>query len=198
MWLAIKNIFRRTSVLNKLAARRRFYTVSLADGDRIFKYINRVKQLTEELKAMDVTIVVEEVAMAVLNRLPPNYDTLIGLLDTMGDHAKLTLEFTKSRLIQEEQRSDVRELRNPSKVRTKDAALVGSSSEKSVGHTRDRGDNMCSRCNRPPGHVARYCRSKAYFGSGKSGFVIKKVGDTAQIVKEGNSGDKKDPVCLVG
>jgi hypothetical protein len=88
-------------------------------------------------------------------------------LDTMGDDAKLTLEFTKSRLIQE-QRSDERELRNPPKVKTEDAALVGNSSEKSVGHMRDRGDNMCFRCNKP-GHVAQHCRSKVYIDSGNSG-----------------------------
>jgi hypothetical protein len=43
MWLAIKNVFQRTSLLKKLAARRRFYTVSIADGERILTYINRVK-----------------------------------------------------------------------------------------------------------------------------------------------------------
>jgi hypothetical protein len=81
--------------------------------------------LTEELKAMGVTIDEEEVAMAVLNGFPPKYDHLIVALDTMGDDAKLTLEFTKRRLMQEEQRSDERELRNPSKVKTEDSALVG-------------------------------------------------------------------------
>jgi hypothetical protein len=133
----------------------------------------------------------------VLNGLPPKYDHLIVALDTMGDDAKLTLEFTKSRLMQEEQRSDERELRNPPKVETEDAALVGNSSEKSIGHMRGRGDNMCFRCNKP-GHVARYCRSKVYFDSGNSGYRNKKVGDTAQIVKgEGNSGDESDSVCVV-
>jgi hypothetical protein len=89
-------------------------------------------------------------------------------------------------------------LRNPSKVKTEDAALVGNSSEKSVCHMRDRGDNMCFRCNKP-GHVARYCRSKVHFDSGNSGYRNKKVGDTAQIVEEEkNSGDESDPVCLVG
>jgi hypothetical protein len=38
-------------------------------------YINGVKQLTEELKAMGVTIDEEELAMAVLNGLPPKYCT---------------------------------------------------------------------------------------------------------------------------
>jgi hypothetical protein len=136
--------------------------------------------------------------MAVLNGLPPKYDHLIVALDTMGDDAKLTLEFTKSRLMQEEQRSDERELRNPSRVKTEDAALVGNSSDKSAGHMRDRGDDMCFRCNKP-GHVARYCRSKVYFDSGNSGYRNKKVGDTAQVVKdEEHSGEQSDSVCLIG
>jgi hypothetical protein len=59
---------------------------------------------------MDVTIDEEEVAMAVLNGLPPKYDNLIVALDTICDDTKLTLEFTKSRSMQEEQSSDEREL----------------------------------------------------------------------------------------
>jgi hypothetical protein len=43
MWLAIKKVFQRTSFLNKLNARPRFYTVSMADGERTLTYINRVK-----------------------------------------------------------------------------------------------------------------------------------------------------------
>jgi hypothetical protein len=48
---------------------------------------------------MDVTIDEEEVAMAVMNGLPTKYDHLIVALDTMGDDAKLTLEFTESHLM---------------------------------------------------------------------------------------------------
>jgi gag-polypeptide of LTR copia-type len=82
---------------------------------------------------MGVTIDDKEVAMSVLNCLPPKYDHLIVALDTMGNDTKLTLEFTKSRLMQEEQKSNERELRNPSKVKTEDAELVENSSQKNVG-----------------------------------------------------------------
>jgi gag-polypeptide of LTR copia-type len=68
MWLAIKNVFQRLSLPNKLAARRRcFNTVSMADGEMILTHINRVEPLTEELKILNVFIDKEEVAMAVLN-----------------------------------------------------------------------------------------------------------------------------------
>jgi hypothetical protein len=88
-------------------------------------------------------------------------------------------------------------LRNLSKVKTEGAAQVGNYSQKNAGYLRDRGGNMCFRCNKP-GHVARYCRSKVYFDNGNSGYRNKKVGDTAQIVKEDtNSGDESDSVCLI-
>jgi galactitol-specific phosphotransferase system IIB component len=89
IWLAIKNVFQRTSLLNKLAARRRFYTVLMVDGESILTFMNHEKQLTEELKPMGVTKDDEEVAMAVLNGLPPKYDHLIVALDTMGDYGKI-------------------------------------------------------------------------------------------------------------
>jgi hypothetical protein len=92
----------------------------------------------------------------------------------MGDDAKLTLEFTKSRLMQEEQWSDERELRNPSKVKTEDAALVGNSSEKSVGHMRDRGDNMCFRCNKP-GHVPDIAGQKCILTAKIADFATKRL-----------------------
>jgi hypothetical protein len=51
-------------------------------------YIHRVKQLTEELMIMNVTIDEEEVAMAVFDGLLPKYDHLIVALASMGDDTK--------------------------------------------------------------------------------------------------------------
>jgi gag-polypeptide of LTR copia-type len=79
--------------------------------DSTLTHINRVRQISDELKSMDVNIDEAEVAMAVLNGLPPKYDRLIVALDALGDDTKLTLEFTKSHLLQEEQRKTERSVR---------------------------------------------------------------------------------------
>jgi gag-polypeptide of LTR copia-type len=92
MWTALKNVFQRSSLLNKLAAHRRFYTVSIMEDEGILTY--RVRQIAEELKSMDAKIDETEVAMAVLNGLPSKYDHLIVALDALGDDTKLTMEFT--------------------------------------------------------------------------------------------------------
>jgi hypothetical protein len=104
MWTALKKVFQRNSLLNKLAARRRFYTVSMLEDEGMLTYINRVRQIAEEFKSMDAKIDETEVSMAVLNGLPPKNDHLIVALDAFGDDAKLTMEFTKSHMLQEEQR----------------------------------------------------------------------------------------------
>ena len=106
MWQAILNVFERHTLLNKLAARRQFYTVTMNNDEKVLAYINRVKQLAARLKSMNVSIDDKEMAMAVLNGLPTRFESLIVALDALGNEDKMfTLEFVKSRLLQEEQRA---------------------------------------------------------------------------------------------
>lgn len=42
LWNAIKNLFKLHSLLNKHAARRKFYTVSMEIGEKMLAYINCV------------------------------------------------------------------------------------------------------------------------------------------------------------
>ena len=70
-WEAILNVFKRHTLLNKLAARRDFYTVSMLPLSSALVFINRVKQLAARLQSMSVEIDDKEIAMAVLNGLPP-------------------------------------------------------------------------------------------------------------------------------
>ncbi len=48
-------------------------------------YINRVRKMASTLQSMDVTIDDKEMAMAVLNGLPPRFETIITALDAIGD-----------------------------------------------------------------------------------------------------------------
>ena len=43
MWHTILNVFERHTLLNKLAARRRFYTVTMEEGEKVLTYVNRVQ-----------------------------------------------------------------------------------------------------------------------------------------------------------
>ncbi len=67
---------------------------------------NRIRQLASTLRSMGVEVDDKEMAMAVLNGLPERFNILISALDALGnENETFSLEFVKSRLLQEEQRN---------------------------------------------------------------------------------------------
>eukprot|EP00171_Calliarthron_tuberculosum_P016921 IDg16921t1 len=85
MWEEICNVHQRHTLLNKLSARRDFYTATMQDGEKMLVYINRIRQMGLILQSMDVIIDDKEMAMAVLNGLPQRFETIITALDAIGD-----------------------------------------------------------------------------------------------------------------
>eukprot|EP00171_Calliarthron_tuberculosum_P021821 IDg21821t1 len=123
MWTLITNVFERHTLLNKLSARRKFYTATMLDGEKFLKYAIRIRQLATTLKNMGIDIDDNEMAMALLNGLPDRFDSIISVMDALGKEDKIfTFEFVKSRLLQDEQRTDMRV--QTSIVKSEAAALV--------------------------------------------------------------------------
>ena len=154
MWQAILNVFERHTLLNKLAARRKFYTVTMDEGEKVLAYINRVQHLASVLKSMNVTIDDKEMAMAVLNGLPSRFDGLIVALDALGNEDKIfTLDFVKSRLLQEEQRAGMREEEN---LKSRNAAFINNARSQ---NTTQGFIHVCGNCGRG-GHPTNRCWGK--------------------------------------
>ena len=109
---------------------------------------------------MNVMILESEMAMALLNGLPEEYNALISALDAIDENAtKLKFEFIKSRVIQEEQRIMMRTKSAQAKSET--AALLTTrpaSSSRNGGHQRRR-SYYCNFCRRP-GHTESRCCAK--------------------------------------
>ncbi len=102
MWQEICNVHKRHTLLNKLAARRDFYSATMKEGEKMVVYINRVRQMASVLQSMDVTIENKEKAMAVLSGFPSRFGTIITALDVIGDDdPSFTIENVRSRLLQE-------------------------------------------------------------------------------------------------
>ena len=153
MWEAIPKVFERHTLLNKLAARRRFYIVTMQNNEKMLAYINRVKQLAARLKSMNVDIDDKEMALVVLNGLLARFESLIEALDALGSEDRIfSLEFVKSRLLQEEQRAEMKE--KPSSSH-KDSAHMN----RVPGTGRPSRDMHCTNCSRS-GHIASYCWGK--------------------------------------
>lgn len=139
MWKSIQNLFLQRTLLNRLNAQPRFYTMKMDDNERNIQYINRAKQLAFDLKRMVVDLHDQEVPTTILCGPPSKFEHLIVSIDAVADDEKLTLDFVKSRLLQKEQRMSDR--RSPSK-RIVDSALVG----RSENSRSRRPVSICSPC----------------------------------------------------
>ena len=185
MWESILNVFERHTLLNKLAARREFYTVKMFQGEKVLAYINRVKQLAGILKSMSVNIDDKEMAMAVLNGLPTRFEALIVALDALGNEEKIfSLDFVKSRLLQEEQRANMKSSSSNTSALVSAAPTV-----------RNNNDYKCTNCGHM-GHTAARCWGKDLNGRRpappngyKSRFAQRK--ESAHVTK------KNDPEMIV-
>ena len=151
MWVAIQNVFERHTLLNKLSARRKFYTASMKETETVLQFSNRISLLSLRLKAMDVKIDESEMAMALLNGLPDAFHPLISALDALGTEDKtLNFEFVKSRVMQEEQRIKIRA--DESLLKTETSALF-------TNHQKAKRRPSCDNCGKL-GHVASKCWDK--------------------------------------
>ena len=187
MWEAIINVFERHTLLNKLAAWRRFYTVTMQNDEKVLAYINRVKQLAARLKSMNVDIDDKEMAMAVLNGLPARFESLIVALDALGSEDKMfSLDFVKSRLLQEEQRAEMKDKPSSS---PKDLALMN----RVPGTGRPSRDMHCTNCGRS-GHTASHCWEKDINGRRPpppSSYKSRKNQDRKPAAFVSNDGEEK-------
>lgn len=77
MGTEICNLHQRHTLLDKLSARRDFYTATMRGNEKMLVYINRVRQMASILESMGIDIDDKELAMAVLNGLPDKYRPII-------------------------------------------------------------------------------------------------------------------------
>jgi len=123
MWTTIKNIVERHTLLNRLAAKRKFYTATKSEQESGLEFFNRIRHLSANLKSMSVTVDDSEMDMTLLCGLPDLYDPLRSVSDAIGaEESVLEFEHVKKRVMQEEQRINMRTSAAASKSET--GALV--------------------------------------------------------------------------
>ncbi len=105
MWTCICDIYEKHTLLNQLTARRRFYTASMKESDKVLDFSARVRLHAASLKSMGNEVTDQDMAMTFLSGLPNRFDVLISALDAMSvDEQKFTFDFVVGRCQQEEQR----------------------------------------------------------------------------------------------
>lgn len=89
IWNDKLNVFERCTLLNKLAAQQRFYTVKLQAGEKILPYLNSVKQLSGTPKFTTSNVDDNDSALAALNGLLSSSEHLIVTLNALGNYENL-------------------------------------------------------------------------------------------------------------
>ena len=152
MWKKICDIFERHTLLNKLSARKKFYTAVKEETESALQFSNRIRQLASTLKSTKVTVDESEMAMALLNGLPDAFDSLISALDALhGEKDNLKFDFVKSRVLQEEQR--IQQRIAESKVKSEASALL------TIHQTYRKTRPKCNFCGKL-GHIESKCWKK--------------------------------------
>jgi len=169
--------------MNKMKARREFYTVEMTVNEGMLGYISRDRNLGENLNAMSGEVMEMDVAMSVLNGLTSKYENLLVALDAKGED-ELILEFVKSRLLQEERRQADK---SPAKKRIGDIALVGAN-YRGQGRRGDLFKIECYCCHKL-GHISHGCLELK---------AKKQRQDKVTAIAAEDGSDSDDAICLVG
>ncbi len=85
---------------NKLFLRRIFFTIKMQEGDDMLVHINTVKAFADQLRSIEVIILIEYVYMVLLMSLPPSFDNLVTSLESMSTK-DVDLQFIVARLLHE-------------------------------------------------------------------------------------------------
>lgn len=67
MWNALKNVFERHTLVFKLVARKKFYSINVENEEQMLSYIRHVNLLAYALKLMEVTIDGKKIDIGVLH-----------------------------------------------------------------------------------------------------------------------------------
>ncbi len=72
----------------------------MQEAEDLLDHINKVKALTDQLACLEVPVRDEDVAMTLLESLPPSYEYLMTALESLPMQ-DLTMEFVTARLMHE-------------------------------------------------------------------------------------------------
>ena len=151
-WDALRSHFERNTLANKLFLKKRFFRMEMKEGTTIENHLKEMKELSDQLSAIDAPITEEDQVVTLLGSLPKSFSTLVTALEARVDEG-LSLKYVQQALVNEEQKMRAQEHGCSSGADTPkdDSALVGDQSRRPKSRK-----PICYSC-RQPGHFRRDC-----------------------------------------
>lgn len=170
-----KAVYQRKSVASQLLLRKQLLTLKMHEGEAINDHFLKFDKLIRNLKSVGATMEDLDIICHLLLTLPKSYDNLVTAIETMNPK-EITLEFVKSRLLEESRKRG-------------NGEKSGTSSGGHAMHARNP-DIICFLCGKK-GHIKSMCKSKHQKKVNKSQTSQRHKGDAANVV----SGDKECSLC---
>lgn len=158
MWSALETVFQRKGIASQLLLRKKLLTMKLKESDSLDEHFMKFESITRELKSVGGKLEEVNVVCQLLLTLPSSYDPIVTALETL-EPQKLTLEFVKSKLLdQEMQRNNIQSEETTTAVFSSRFANKGKGSNFSK-KINQRKLFKCYNCGKP-GHKKADCRFK--------------------------------------
>ena len=107
--------FERKSIASQLFLRKSILTLKCPEGGDMEEHLLRFDKLVRDLQSAGVTMEKVDVICHLLLTMPPSFETLVTTLETM-DVEKLTIEFVKSRILDEAKKKTNSEVQHSDSV----------------------------------------------------------------------------------
>lgn len=135
---ALKSVFERKSIASQLLLRKQLLTLRYNASDEIGDFFLTFDKLIRDLKSAGANIEEIDIVCHLLLTMPKSFDGLVTALETM-EQEKLTMDFVKSRLLDESNKQK------------------SGSSKSTSGSIAMNANTICYFCNKP-GHIKSQCR----------------------------------------
>ena len=111
IWKSLENLYSPKGFTSEFLILREFFDTNLNNTSSMEEYLNKIKQLSDQLKAKDIELPKQVVIAWVLNNLTDNYDGLVSnITQTLWNDIKAyNLEDLFSNLLDESKRLDSRD-----------------------------------------------------------------------------------------
>lgn len=171
---SLKSIYERKSIAGQLFQRRQLLTMKFSDGDEMSQHILNFDRKIRELKSCGAKMEDMDIVCHLLVTLPKAYDNLVTAIETM-DQSKITLDFVKSRLLDEYAKRN-----------------SGASSGKATPVAMN-ANITCFRCHKT-GHIKSQCTQKRKKNKSNSS-KFKKEGEGANNAKTSDGATSMSAIC---
>ena len=183
VWKLLADQFQKKSWSNRLALRRKLFSLRLGEGDSVQSHIKTMVEIFNELNAIEDKITEEDKVVYLLASLPDSYNMLVTALEASAEVPKF--EVVTERILHEETKIS---------VRSSSAENSASGNALSSFGKRRRTGIKCFFCDMP-GHIKRNCHlfkkenSKNSKSEVKHGKLVKSDSDDEIVLHALSSSD---------